>query len=62
MSLDEENTFRVLVYRKSIGVENALIEKADIEGQNGVLHIINKVIRPSNISAGELLRNEGNFT
>ena len=62
MSLDEENPLRLSVYRKAVGVENAIVEKADMEGQNGVIHIINSVIFPANISAGDLLRREGNFT
>ena len=61
MSLDEENPIRLSVYRKSVGVESAIVEKADLEGQNGVVHIINRVIVPANISAGDLLRREGNF-
>ena len=61
MSLDEENPIRLSVYRKAAGVENAIIEKADLEGQNGVVHIINRVIIAANISAGDLLRSEGNY-
>lgn len=61
MSLDEENPLRLSVYRKAVGIESAIVEKADLEGQNGVVHIINQVIVPSNISAGDLLRREGNF-
>ncbi|KZS06760.1 transforming growth factor-beta-induced protein ig-h3 [Daphnia magna] len=61
MSLDEENPLRLSVYRKAIGVECAVVEKADMEGQNGVIHIINRVMIPANISAGDLLRREGNF-
>lgn len=61
MSLDEENPIRLSVYRKAVGIESAIIEKADLEGQNGVVHIINRVIIPANISAGDLLRREGNF-
>lgn len=61
MSLDEENPLRLSVYRKAVGVESAVVEKADMEGQNGVIHIINRCIIPANISAGDLLRREGNF-
>lgn len=61
MSLDEENPIRLSVYRKAVGVENAVIEKADLEGQNGVVHIVNRVIIAANISAGDLLRREGNY-
>ncbi|KAJ4446862.1 hypothetical protein ANN_13562 [Periplaneta americana] len=61
MSLDEQNPLRLQVYRKAIGVEDALIEKGDIEGMNGNIHIINKALTPSKISAGDILRRDGNF-
>ncbi|PSN42321.1 hypothetical protein C0J52_18223 [Blattella germanica] len=50
------------VYRKAIGVEDALIEKADLQGMNGNIHIINKALSPTNISAGDILRRDGNFS
>ncbi|GFG32470.1 hypothetical protein Cfor_04311 [Coptotermes formosanus] len=62
MSLDEQNPLRLQVYRKAIGVEDALIEKADLQGMNGNIHIINKALSPSNISAGDILRRDGNFS
>ncbi|KAG8227972.1 hypothetical protein J437_LFUL007523 [Ladona fulva] len=62
MSLDEENPLRLQVLRKAIGVENALISKGNKEGLNGVLHVITKPLFPSNRSAGDLLRNNGNFS
>ncbi|XP_069696631.1 transforming growth factor-beta-induced protein ig-h3-like [Periplaneta americana] len=62
MSLDEQNPLRLQVYRKAIGVEDALIEKGDIEGMNGNIHIINKALTPSKISAGDILRRDGNFS
>ena len=61
MSLDEENPLRLSVYRKAIGVECAVIEKADMEGQNGVIHIINRFMIPANLSAGDLRQHEENF-
>lgn len=61
MSLDEENPLRISVYRKAIGIENAVVEKSNMEGQNGVIHIINHVIFPANISAGDILRREGQY-
>jgi len=61
MSLDEENPLRLQVYRKAIGVEDAVFEKADLQGMNGNIHIINKALTPSNISAGDVLRRDGNF-
>ena len=48
MSLDEENPVRLQVWRRAVGVEDARIIEQDIEAQNGVIHIINKVIFPSN--------------
>nr|CAD7414106.1 unnamed protein product [Timema poppensis] len=62
MSLDEQNPLRLQVYRKSIGVEDALIEKPDIDGMNGCIHVINKALNPVNTSAGDILRQDGNFS
>ena len=56
MSLDEENPLRLQVWRRALGVEDAKITEADNEAQNGVIHIINKVIFPSNKSAVSMLR------
>ena len=61
MSLDEKNPLQLSVYRKAVGIESAIVEISDLEGQNGVVHIINRVIVPANISAGDLLRREGYF-
>ncbi|XP_071443553.1 transforming growth factor-beta-induced protein ig-h3-like [Hetaerina americana] len=62
MSLDEENPLRLQVLRKAVGVENALINKGNMEGLNGVLHVISRPLFPANRSAGDLLRNNGNFS
>lgn len=65
MSLDEENGVRLVVYRKGYGIEDAMFEKSsgsNIEGMNGVIHVINKVIFPSTESAGDLLRKSGNYS
>nr|CAD7597941.1 unnamed protein product [Timema genevievae] len=62
MSLDEQNPLRLQVYRKSIGVEDAMIEKPDIDGMNGCIHVINKALSPVNTSAGDILRQDGNFS
>ena len=56
MSLDEENPVRLQVWRRAMGVEDARITTPDVEAQNGVIHIINKVIFPSNESAAATLR------
>ena len=61
MSLDEANPLRLQIYRKAVGVENAMIMKANIQGMNGNVHIINKALSPANISAGDILRRDGNF-
>jgi len=62
MSLDEENALRLQVYRSGIGVETGRIEQGDIEGQNGVLHVISNVLLPANKSAGDTLRYDGQHT
>lgn len=56
MSLDEENPVRLQVWRRALGVEDAKIMESDLEAQNGVIHIINKVIFPSNQSLEDILR------
>ena len=64
LSLDEENSVRLLVYRKGFGVEDAVFEKGqtNLEGFNGVIHVINKVIFPTTDSAGDVLRKSSNYS
>ena len=59
--MDEMNPLRLQVYRKAVGVENAIITTSNIQGMNGNLHIINKALAPANVSAGDILRRDGNF-
>ncbi|XP_024947754.1 transforming growth factor-beta-induced protein ig-h3 [Cephus cinctus] len=61
-SLDETTPLRFEVYRGSVGIEDALIEKADREGSDGVLHIISKVLYPTTNSLDDALRQNGNFS
>jgi uncharacterized surface protein with fasciclin (FAS1) repeats len=62
MTLDEENSLRLVVYRKAYGVEDSIIEKSDIEGMNGVMHMVNKVLFPATESAGDILRKSSNYS
>lgn len=62
MTLDSDNPVRLSVYRKGYGVEDALIEERDIEGMNGVLHIIDKAIFPATESAGDILRKSSDYS
>ncbi|KAF0298435.1 Periostin [Amphibalanus amphitrite] len=62
MSLDEENPLRLQVHRSALAVENGIIQRADIEAQNGVLHIIDRVLLPSNKTIEEILREKGEFS
>ncbi|XP_046595962.1 transforming growth factor-beta-induced protein ig-h3 isoform X2 [Neodiprion lecontei] len=62
MSLDEKTPLRFQVYRGSVGIEDAVIEKADKQGSNGVLHVINKVLRTNNNSLDDVLKTNGNFS
>ncbi len=62
LTLDSENSVRLSVYRKGYGIEDALIEERDIEGMNGVLHIIDKVLFPATESAGDILRKSSNYS
>ncbi|XP_047103668.1 transforming growth factor-beta-induced protein ig-h3-like [Schistocerca piceifrons] len=62
MSLDETHPLRLQVYRKALGVEDAMLRRPDIHGMNGCIHVINKPLQPPNSSAGDILRRDGNFT
>ncbi|XP_076352221.1 periostin-like isoform X2 [Tachypleus tridentatus] len=56
------NQIRLKVYRKSVGVESAMVSEGDKEGQNGVIHVINKVLTPPQRNTLELLENNDNFS
>ncbi|KAK3917621.1 Periostin [Frankliniella fusca] len=58
----EADSLRLQVYRKGYGVEDALIERADVQGLNGVLHVISKCLRSANVTLEETLRQDGNYT
>ena len=60
-SLDGSSVLRLQVHRGSLGVEDAAIVQADLEGRNGVLHVIDKVLQPATQSAGDILRQRGGF-
>jgi uncharacterized surface protein with fasciclin (FAS1) repeats len=61
MSLDEKHPLTLQVGRKSFGVDGALIEKPDIGGINGVIHIISKVLTPINNTWKDILKNNETF-
>ncbi|XP_013778326.1 periostin-like [Limulus polyphemus] len=56
------NQLRLKVYRKAVGVESAMVTEGDKEGQNGVIHVINKVLTPPQSSTLEMLENNSNFS
>ncbi|KAE8737076.1 hypothetical protein FOCC_FOCC017466 [Frankliniella occidentalis] len=58
----ENDALRLQVYRKGYGVEDALIERPDVQGLNGVLHVITKCLRSANVTLEETLRQDGNYT
>lgn len=62
VTLNRQNSLRLKVYRKEVGVESAIVEESDIEGQNGVLHIIDTVLTPPKHSIMELLQSEGEYS
>uniref|UniRef100_T1JPA2 FAS1 domain-containing protein n=1 Tax=Strigamia maritima TaxID=126957 RepID=T1JPA2_STRMM len=62
LTLDGYNTLRIKVYRKGCGVESAMMTKTDIEGMNGVIHIVDRVLVPPTASMVETLQNDGNFS
>lgn len=65
--VDGKNSLRMRVYRKvpgnkGYGVESAMIKTSDTEGQNGVIHLIDKVLKPPTENIVEVLQNDGNFS
>lgn len=61
-TLDGRNALRMRIYRKGCGVETAMMVKTDIEGLNGVLHIIDRVLKPPKDNILDVLQNDGNYT
>ena len=61
MSLDEKYPLKLQVNRKSFGVDGVLIEKPDVEGINGVIHIISKILTPRISTWQELIKNNETF-
>ncbi|XP_071454156.1 transforming growth factor-beta-induced protein ig-h3-like [Hetaerina americana] len=53
---------RVKVYRGSKMIENGKLVHYDEEGSNGVLHVVDQVLMPSEESILDYLRNQGNYT
>ncbi|GIX78565.1 transforming growth factor-beta-induced protein ig-h3 [Caerostris extrusa] len=62
VSVDGQNALRLKVYRNEVGVESAIIEDSDIEGQNGVIHVVNKVLTPPSHSIMELLQSKEEYS
>uniref|UniRef100_A0A4D5RA34 Transforming growth factor-beta-induced protein ig-h3 n=1 Tax=Scolopendra viridis TaxID=118503 RepID=A0A4D5RA34_SCOVI len=61
-TLDGQNSLRMRIYRKGCGVENSMMLKTDIEGLNGVIHIIDRVLSPPNGNVLDMLQRDGNFS
>lgn len=61
-TLDGKNALRARIYRKGCGIETAMMTKTDIEGLNGVLHIIDHVLKPPKNNILDVLQNDGNYT
>ncbi|GAB6029772.1 hypothetical protein CHUAL_005485 [Chamberlinius hualienensis] len=67
MCVDGHNELRFRVYRKvagskGFGVETSMIKSADLEGHNGVLHIIDKLLKPPSENIEDILKKDGNFS
>ncbi|MBX2804400.1 MAG: fasciclin domain-containing protein [Hyphomicrobiales bacterium] len=45
-TLNTSDTLRVKRSGKSVSVENARVVKADIEADNGIIHVVNQVLLP----------------
>lgn len=59
---ESRSELRLKVYRKAVGVESAIVKTSDIEGQNGVLHIIDRVLTPPKLNIIEMLDNNKEFS
>ncbi|UYV65613.1 POSTN [Cordylochernes scorpioides] len=53
-----QDLLRLKVYRNGVGVGTAIIQTADLEAYNGVLHILDKVLVPSVLPVTESLTEE----
>lgn len=71
ISLHEQNPLRIQLFRAGVtankgprvvaAVEGATVQEPDHECLNGVIHIINKALFPANMTAEELLQQNGSF-
>ncbi|XP_060753706.1 periostin, osteoblast specific factor b isoform X2 [Neoarius graeffei] len=52
---------RVFVYRTAVCIENACLIRGSKEGQNGALHLMKTLIKPSESSMFKLLTDHGGF-
>lgn len=62
LTLDRQNLLRLKVYRKAIGIESAIVKKPDIEGENGILHIVDRVLSQPSTSILEVVETKGDFS
>ncbi|CAN8012809.1 unnamed protein product, partial [Ixodes pacificus] len=61
-TLERGAMLRLKVYRKSLGVDTAIITESDVEGHNGVVHVINRVLEPPQDSVMEVLEKDDHFS
>ncbi|XP_040064336.1 transforming growth factor-beta-induced protein ig-h3-like [Ixodes scapularis] len=61
-TLEGGATLRLKVYRKSLGVDTAIITESDVEGHNGVVHVVNRVLEPPQGSVMEVLEKDDRFS
>ncbi|XP_023217812.1 transforming growth factor-beta-induced protein ig-h3-like isoform X2 [Centruroides sculpturatus] len=62
LTLDRQNHLRLKVYRKAIGIESAVVKRPNIEGENGILHIVDKVLTQPSTSILEVVETTGDFS
>ncbi|XP_038673743.1 periostin, osteoblast specific factor b isoform X4 [Scyliorhinus canicula] len=56
------NFLRVFIYRTAVCIENSCMLRGSKEGRNGVIHMIRKVIIPSEKSLLQILRDDPRFS
>ncbi|XP_078078424.1 periostin-like isoform X6 [Mustelus asterias] len=56
------NFLRVFIYRTAVCIENSCMLRGSKEGRNGIIHMIRKVIVPSEKSMLQILRDDPRFS
>ncbi|PSN38059.1 hypothetical protein C0J52_16696 [Blattella germanica] len=61
-TLSHHKVLRTKIYNSRTMVNDGVIVKPDIEGSNGVIHIVNKVLKPPKFSIIQYLQSQGTYS